>query len=120
MIIGFSFSWLFLLFGFLATAGDEMAAVSLWSWLHALDHEHDNDGAVSGVINLFQDFGWAIGPIAAGFLYESIGPSLTITLGALPIIITWAVYYLSLKRRHISAFGPEPVPQKPHRPRHRT
>jgi MFS family permease len=81
-ILSFNFNWLFLLFGFLATAGDEMASISLWSWLHALDRDHDADGIISSVINLAQDLGWAVGPAAAGVLYMLIGPSWTIATGA--------------------------------------
>jgi len=33
----FSFNWLFLIFGFMATTGDEMSSIALWSWLHNLD-----------------------------------------------------------------------------------
>ncbi|OYV27840.1 MAG: hypothetical protein B7W98_00900, partial [Parcubacteria group bacterium 20-58-5] len=41
--LGATFGPLFLLFGFLATAGDETAGLSLWSWLHSLDKEHAHD-----------------------------------------------------------------------------
>lgn len=123
MLISFNFSWLFLLFGFLATTGDEMAGISLWSWLHALDKNHDQDGMISGVINLFSDFGWAIGPIIAGFLYTTIGPSWTILLSAIPILATWIIYQFILRTYsvhipHISIA--EFIPKKPHRHRHRT
>jgi predicted MFS family arabinose efflux permease len=121
MFLGFNFGWLFILFGFLATSGDEMASISLWSWLHSLDREHANDGLVSGVINLFSDFGWAVGPIAAGVLYGLVGPTWTIVIGALPIFIAWVIYqFVARKHRHTHHLIPIDLPHKPHRPRHRT
>ena len=93
MLTGVQFGWFFIFFGFFATAGEEMAGISLWSWMHKLDAEHTADGTVSGVISLFHDLGWAIGPVAAGILYTLVGPSLAITLGALPILLVWIVYY---------------------------
>lgn len=120
LLLGFNFGWLFLLFGFLATSGDEMAGISLWSWLHALDKEHDRDGLISGVINLFDDLGWAIGPIAAGALYVAIGPTWTIVAGALPIFATWLVYQFLVGAHDPRLPHAGPVPTKPHRARHRT
>jgi MFS family permease len=118
MILGFNFGVLFILFGFLATTGDEMAGISLWSWLHSLDKDHANDGLISGVINLFQDLGWAIGPIVAGVLYTFIGPTWTIVWGAVPIFVTWILYQFvvhtgSGKNREGG------IPRKPHTRRHK-
>jgi MFS family permease len=120
MFLGFNFGWLFLIFGFLATAGDEMAAITLWSWLHSLDHEHDSDGTVAGVISLFEDLGWAIGPMVAGILYGFIGPSWTITVAAVPIFIVWIVYQV-VGHKHLPHFVTALTfaPQKPHRARHK-
>ncbi|MSU55824.1 MAG: MFS transporter [Candidatus Taylorbacteria bacterium] len=120
MLLGFNFGWLFLLFGFLATSGDEMASISLWSWLHSLDHEHASDGVVASVITLFQDLGWAIGPMLAGVAYTLVGPSLTIVIGSIPVLLTWVVYQFVVRkhgRRHISF---SLLPAKPHRARHKT
>lgn len=117
MILSFNFNWLFLVFGFLATTGDEMAEISLWSWLHNLNKKHANDGLVSGVISLFQDLGWAIGPILAGFLYGLIGPSWTIMFAALLLFATWIAYQFFMKQ-HVS-LSTSGVPKKPHRARHR-
>ena len=94
MALGFNFGILFILFGFLTTTGDEMANIALWSWLHHLDHEHDQDGAISAVITFADDIGYALGPVLAGVLYTMLGPGLTITLGALPIFILWVLYYM--------------------------
>lgn len=117
MFLGFNFSWLFLIFGFLATTGDEMASISLWSWLHALDREHAHDGRLAGILSLSEDTGWAVGPILAGILYTLIGPSWTIVVGALLIFTVWVVYQF-LIRAH--AHKPNAsIPQKPHRARHR-
>lgn len=90
-LLGHQTEWLFLLFGFIATAGDEFSNISLWSWLAKLDKDHESDGAVSGTISLFQDFGWMIGPILGGFLYGIVGPEMTISLGSIPIFITFVL-----------------------------
>lgn len=97
IFLGFNFNILFLLLGFIATAGDEMSSVSLWSWLERLDKKHSEDGLVTGVITLFEDLGWTLGPILAGFLFMEVGPSLTIAIGAIPILVTWlfAIIFLS-------------------------
>jgi MFS family permease len=121
MVLGFNFGWLFLIFGFIATAGDEMAGISLWSWLYSLDKEHVHDGLISGVVKLFEDFGWAIGPAIAGVLFEFVGPSLAITIGAIPIFIVWIVYQFLMSSHKLQALSPaERAPKKPHRPRHKT
>jgi len=119
MLLGFNFGWLFLLFGFLATSGDEMAGISLWSWLHALDKEHDRDGLIAGIVNLFDDLGWAIGPIVAGALYAAIGPTWAIVLGALPIFATWLSYQFIVRMHATNIPHDGPVPRKPHRARYR-
>ncbi len=119
MLLGFNYGWLFLLFGFLATSGDEMAGISLWSWMHALDKEHAADGQVAGVINLAEDLGWAIGPIAAGILYELIGGSWTIVCGAVPIVIVWVVYQFMIRKFPIKKLDMASIPRKPHRARHK-
>jgi MFS family permease len=119
MFLGFNFGWLFLIFGFLATAGDEMAGISLWSWMHALDKDHSSDGAVSGVINFFEDAGWAIGPIAAGILYETVGPSWTILIASVPIFLTWIIYQIVAHTTPFSVMNAWMVPDKPHRRRHK-
>ncbi len=118
-LLGFNFGWLFLLFGFLATTGDEFAGISLWSWLHSLDQEHTHDGAVSGVINLAQDLGWAAGPVLAGVCYGVFGPSWTILIGSLPILFTWVffLYFLRHGKRVVDK-GSLLVP--PYKPRHRS
>lgn len=112
MLLGFNFGWLFLIFGFLATTGDEMAAISLWSWLHSLDRDHANDGLVSGVLNLFGDLGWAIGPILAGFLYGLVGPSWTIASAATLIFLIWVLYQFFLQ-----SHKPVPGTITPHKPK---
>lgn len=120
VLTGFHFDILFLLFGFLATTGEEMAMLSLWSWLHMLDHEHANDGAISGVVSLFDDLGWALGPMFAGVLYGFIGPSWTIAIAAIPIFVTWIVYQFLMRHHPVYTVGLKDIPRKPHRPRHKT
>ncbi len=121
MAAGMNLGIFFLLFGFLATAGEEMAGISLWSWLHHLDHEHDSDGAISGVITLFDDLGYAIGPIMAGALFILVGPQMTIVLGAVPILFAWVVYYVFVHRKAPFAFSDALLlPRKPPHHRHKS
>jgi MFS family permease len=120
MFLSFNFSWLFLLFGFLATTGDEMAGISLWSWLHSLDKNHDHDGMITGVIMLFSDLGWACGPIFAGIFYNLIGPSWTILVASLPIFIVWIFYQYTVRIHPFEHLPFHLIPSKPHRHRHRT
>lgn len=117
IMLGFNFGWLFILFGFLATTGDEIAGVSLWSWLHSLDKNHAQDGTVAGVINLFDDLGWAVGPIAAGILYGLIGPTWTIVWGALPIFAVWLIYQFMMHKHPARIPASAEIPLKPHRKR---
>lgn len=119
MLLGFNFGWLFLLLGFAATTGDEMSEISLWSWLHTLDKDHANDGKVSGVIYLFQDLGWAIGPIAAGILYGLVGPTWTIVIGAIPIFLVWIIYQFLTRHQPAHSLALTQLPSKPHRARHK-
>jgi MFS family permease len=90
-LLGFNLNLWFLVLGFVATAGDEMSRVSLWAWLVHLDESHERNGLLNGGIAMFEDLGWTIGPVAAGFLYVAIGPSWTICLAALPIFALWLV-----------------------------
>ncbi len=113
ILLGFHFGWLFLLFGFLATTGDEMASISLWSWLHALDRDHAHDGIIAGAISLFHDLGWALGPFFGGILYPLIGPSWTIASGAFLICMTWVIYQWLMRGHH--SFASVEVPPKPRR-----
>ena len=118
LILSFNFSWPFLVFSFLASVGDEMTGVSLWTWLHSLDKDHGSDGLLSGLITLAYDLGWAIGPIMAGILYYKIGPSWTIATSAFMIFITWVIYvFVSRKYKFLPIISPL---HKPHHPRYRT
>ncbi len=120
MALGFNFGILFILFGFLCTTGDEMASISLWSWLHHLDREHDQDGAVSGVITLADDLGYGIGPIAAGILYTAVGPSWTITLGAIPLFLVWFFYYTMVHKHFSPTELSTLIPLRLHRTKHKS
>lgn len=120
VISGLNLDWLFVVFGFMATMGDEMAQLSLWSWLHSLDKDHANDGAVAGVINLFNDMGWALGPILAGFVFDIAGPSWTLVLCALPILISWIIYQFAMHKHSLHLIPSRFLPPRPHRARHKS
>lgn len=120
IFLGFHFGILFLLLGFLATVGDEISNLSLWLWLYTLDKEHAEDGVVSGVVSLFQDLGWTIGPIVAGFLYAGLGPAWTIAVGGIFVLIVWIVYTVRVGKSHsYFSLNTDLVPKKPHKSRHR-
>lgn len=119
LIIGFNFDFLFLFFGFLATAGHELAGLSLWSWLYTLDKSHAHDGALAGVLNLALDLGWTIGPIAAGFMYTRIGPSWTIAYASIPLVLLWGLYSFMTHRHKPRQPWPGTVPARPHRLHHK-
>lgn len=91
LFLGFDFGWLFVIFGFLATSGDEMSSISLWAWLDHLDKTHADDGLIAGSLSLAQDLGWTVGPIAAGLLFQFFGPSWTIACGSVFLFITWII-----------------------------
>lgn len=98
MLLGFHFGILFIVFGFLATTGDEMASLSLWAWLDHLDKEHSEDALVAGIMTLFKDLGWMVGPILAGLLFEPLGATWTIVIGASFIFITWLISTYLLRK----------------------
>ena len=118
MLLGFSFGILFILIGFIASVGNEIASLSLWSWLYALDKEHAEDGLVSGVINLFQNLGWAIGPVLGGFLYDILGASWTIMIGGVSILVVWGIFSVRMgSSYHTLSLEYGSVPRKPHNAR---
>lgn len=118
MALGFSFGPLFLLFGFLATAGDETTSLSLWSWLHSLDKEHAHDGATAGAISFSEDLGYTVGPILAGITFSMFGPTWAIVIGALPLLLVWFGYTFFVRPVHFPALALE-IPQMPIRRRHK-
>lgn len=120
MIIGSTLGPLFLLFGFLAAAGDEITGLSLWAWLHSLDKDHAHDGAVAGVIALSNDIGYSIGPVVAGFAFSAWGPSLTITACAIPLLLVWIVYAIKIHPQATFPLSLIEIPQMPMRRRHKS
>lgn len=119
LLIGATLGPLFLLFGFLATTGDEVTGLSLWSWLHSLDKEHAHDGAVAGAISFAEDFGYAIGPVIAGFAYESVGPGWALAICALPLVVTWVIYVLYARPKALYPLSLAGIPRMPMRRRHK-
>ena len=118
VLLGSTYGLLFLVFAFLATSGDEVASLPLWAWLHKLDKKHNKDGLISGIINLSNDLGWAIGPLLAGLLYSLLGPKLTIVIGAIPIVIMLIIYHFAV-RKHLVKISVLEAPRKPHKQRHK-
>lgn len=118
MFVGFTYGWLFLIFAFLTTTGDELANLPLWAWMHHLDKNHNKDGLISGIINVFEDLGWTVGPIVGSLLYIWVGPKLAIALGALPLLIVLIVYQFAV-RKHTIKISLLEAPKKPHRQRHK-
>lgn len=120
LFLGFTLGPLFLLLGFLATSGEETAGLSLWSWLHSLDKEHAHDGAVSGVISLAEDFGYAVGPILSGLCYAAAGPAWTLAVGALPVTLVWFYYTFAVRVRvPLFPMSLRLIPRMPMRKRHK-
>ena len=119
MILGTTFGPLFLLFGFLAATGDEIAGLSLWSWLHSLDTEHAHDGAIASVISFSADFGYALGPILAGFVFVAWGAAWTIMVSALPLFVIWVIYALYVRPKTLFPSSLVDIPQMPMRKRHK-
>lgn len=99
MILGFHLNIWFLLFGFLASLGDELSAVSLWAWLNDLHRDHAHEGVIAGAVNFFEDLGWVVGPILAGFLYSRIGASWTILCAASFIFLNCVLSCLVLRKK---------------------
>jgi predicted MFS family arabinose efflux permease len=108
VLISFNLNMLFLLLGFLATTGDELAGLSLWKWLHTLDKTHAEDGLISSVITFFSDIGWAIGPIVGGILYPLIGPEWTLFVGSLFLCVTVVTYFVLYRKKHVHIPGDVP------------
>jgi predicted MFS family arabinose efflux permease len=118
-LLGINFGIVFILFAVLSTTGNEMATLPLWVWLHRLDRKHNQDGLISGIIELSSELGWAVGPLLAGILYVTVGPSMAIAIGAVPIAVVLAIYYLTV-RRHVIKAPLFRVPPMPHRVRHKS
>ena len=109
--LGKQVEWLFLIFGFLATAGEELSTIALWSWLDKLDTDHSEDGKIASVISFFQDLGWTIGPVCAGILYGIFGGELTLSFGAIPVLITFVISTI-LIMKHGHTISPEAYPHQ--------
>ncbi|MBI2482689.1 MFS transporter [Candidatus Uhrbacteria bacterium] len=121
-MLGFSLGVWFLLLGFLTTAGEEMASVALWAWLHQLDRDHTEDAFVAGTVIMIRDMGWMVGPLLAGFLFGAVGPEWTIAVGACFVFVAWGVAVGKLGTHHFRALLRQPlaaIPTYPHRRRHK-
>ena len=118
ILLGMNFGFLFLLLGFIATAGDELTGLSLWAWMYSIDTHHEHYGLITGMISLFDDFGWTIGPIIAGILYTIIGPSWTIGIGGIMILIN-LITYVFLVHYPLPSLLKKPPAHHPIKHRHR-
>ncbi len=118
-IIWFNFNILFLILWFMATTGDEIAWVSLRSWLSHIQKDHTNDGKISAVIHMASDLGRAIWPMLAWVLYYLIWPSRTITIGWAILFIITCIYYGMLKYYAGEHPMPRPAHNRPHKWRHK-
>ena len=96
ILLGSNFGFVFLLLGFVATAGDELAELSLWAWLYSTDSEHKHYGLITGVTEVWSDLGWTVGPILGGILYTTVGPSWAIAIGGMIILLNLVVYIIML------------------------
>ncbi|MFA7717721.1 MAG: MFS transporter [Candidatus Absconditabacterales bacterium] len=120
IIIGSSFGIVFIIVGFIATTGDELAGISLRSWLSIIEKNHTDDGKISGIMSVFGDLGWAIGPMIAGFLYIWIGASWSIGVGGLFLLTTVIVYYFLTGKSSLPIIEDmHSLPKKPHTFRHK-
>jgi predicted MFS family arabinose efflux permease len=79
--------------------------------LDKLDTNHSTDGEVSSVISFFDDLGWTIGPLCAGLFYGMFGGELTISFGAIPLLLTFIVS-LILIVKHGHTISPGLYPQQ--------
>lgn len=98
MLLGFHLNIWFLVFGFLATAGDELSSVSLWAWMNRLNRDHAHNGVIASVVTFFEDLGWVVGPVIGGILYELFGISWTIVAGSGFLFLSWFVSTVMLRR----------------------
>jgi MFS family permease len=119
--LGFSAGIWFLVLGFLATIGDELASTSLWAWLYHLDKDHAEDAVVAASISMVNDLGWTVGPLVAGFLLTPLGSTWTIVVGAGFIFVAWVAYAVILGPRRALALAviPRAPSPRPHRRRHK-
>lgn len=118
MLLGFDFGPLFLFLGFIATTGEELATLSLWAWLYKIDKEHKSYGLISGTISVFEDIGWMVGPVVAGVLYGTIGPTWTIAVGGALIFCNLIIFIFMTKHPIVPGVS-NMLPLKPHRKRYK-
>lgn len=97
ILLGSNFGFLFLLLGFIATSGDELTGLSLWAWLYTIDSHQEHYGLITGMIVIWDDLGWTTGPILGGVLYTFVGPSWSIAIGGVCVLINLAVYITLVK-----------------------
>ena len=119
ILLGANFGFVFLLLGFLATTGDELAGLSLWSWLYASGGDRRHYGLVTGMVELWSDLGWTVGPVLAGILYTLIGPSFTISIGGALILVNLVLYLVMLKHPLPQSIASLIAGRRPHRHHHK-
>ncbi len=96
ILLGSNFGFMFLLLGFIATAGDELAELSLWAWLYSIDTDKNHYGLITGMTEVWSDLGWTVGPIIAGILYSTVGAGWSIAVGGIIILTNIVVYIIML------------------------
>jgi MFS family permease len=96
ILLGSNFGFVFLLLGFIATAGDELSELSLWAWLYSIDTDKNHYGLITGMTEVWSDLGWTVGPILAGILYSTVGPGWAIAVGGIIILANIVVYIIML------------------------
>ena len=107
----------FLRLAFPPTSGYELSGISLWAWMETIDKNHRHDALVTGVINFFDDIGWTIGPVIAGILFSTVGPSWTIAAGGGLILAIWAISSVLIARTPVVPL--RLLSPKPHKLRHK-
>ncbi|MCX6825415.1 MAG: MFS transporter [candidate division SR1 bacterium] len=120
IVLGLNFGLLFIILGFIATTGDEIAGISLWARLSTIEKNHSDDGKLSGMLSLSGDIGRGVGPMLAGFLYISVGASSSIMIGGCFLLTTLIIYSIMTGKTSLpTVTNNTHLGRKPHTFRHK-